>query len=148
MPCPKCGIKFERLDTHLRNSATCKNAPTQPSTSTSPTPVDTSSATVPDPSSSQTQAQRPPTSSVTSPVSTLPAMKLPQTPEDWVEADQFFQTAIVPAVLMEVNVDTMNEVLCHILIFHIKAWYHSIQSAPSTLTQAVKKSNCDDKGGN
>ena len=113
MPCPKCGIKFERLDTHLRNSATCKNAPTQPSTSPSPTPVDTISATVPDPSSSQTQAQQPPTSLVTSPVSTLPAMKLPQTPEDWVEADQFFQTTIVPAVLMEVNVDTMNEVLCH-----------------------------------
>ena len=29
------------------------------------------------------------------------------------EADQFFQTTTVPAVLMEVNVDTMNEVLCH-----------------------------------
>ena len=53
-----------------------------------------------------------PINQFSSPISNLPAMKLTRTPDKWVEADQYFQTSIVPAVLREVNVDAMNDVLC------------------------------------
>jgi len=47
------------------------------------------------------------------PLTTLPPVKLPQTPEAWNEADLYMQTTVVPAVLMEEQVDAMNSVLCN-----------------------------------
>ena len=61
-------------------------------------------------------------------ISTIPAMKLPRTPDEWMEADQYFQTNIVPAVLREVNVDAMNDVLCRGIYSFFTACHDTLPS--------------------
>ena len=56
--CPKCGRKFSRLDTHLKNSAICKDTQTDspaPSTDPDPTP-----AVIPPSPSHPSQQPQPP----------------------------------------------------------------------------------------
>ena len=147
--CTKCGGRFNRLDTHLRTSATCKDTSVQmpmveatnPSPSTSPATVAMPEQPATDPPATDPPATDPPATDLpatdlpatdlpttdpvsapssapvsaptTAPVTTLPRMKLPQTPEGWVEADRYMQTCIVPSVLMQEDVDAMNEILCN-----------------------------------
>lgn len=41
----------------------------------------------------------------------MPQIKLPQTTEGWSEADKYMKEAVVPGVLHEIDVNSMNHVL-------------------------------------
>ena len=112
--CPKCGKKFDHLDTHLWTSATCKD--TQPN-SNHPENVPSSVASSPIVSPSQpTQFLQFPRETHPLPsqiphMTTALRMKLPHTAEGWCEADEHLRQVVVPRVLHEIDVNTMNHVL-------------------------------------
>ena len=112
-PCPKCGKLFERLDTHLHNSAICKTIqkppPSQPQAHQAPpTPEDATCPASDIPSTlPSSEFQCCPTV-----VDLLPAVDLPRVGSEWDEADNFFRVYLVPRVCMEETVDAMNHALC------------------------------------
>ena len=112
--CPKCGKKFDRLDTHLRTSATCKD--TQPNRN-HPENVPSSFVSSPTVSPSQpTQFLQFPRETHPLPsqiphMTTALRMKLLHTAEGWCEADEHLRQVVVPRVLHEIDVNTMNHVL-------------------------------------
>ena len=107
--CPKCGRKFSRLDTHLMNSAICKDTQT---TSPAPSADLTPAAVPPSPSHPSQQPQPAQQAPPLPPVTISPRMKLPQTAEGWIEADEYMRQVVVPRVLHEVAVNVMNHALC------------------------------------
>jgi len=135
-PCPNCGKFFLRLDTHLKNSAICKEVPQiphtpvpspavgQPCTPSAPSNTSPTASPVSVRSSPQTL----PTPDIP-PLTTLPSPKLPTSPEEWAEADLHFKTTLVPAVRAGYDVDDMNHVLCH-GIYQYMASTHGIKPVP------------------
>ena len=112
--CPKCEKFFARLDTHLRNSATCRSFPQPLSTESgehnaSPSlPEFPSSPTCDHSTLDDTRgSEHCPTS-----IEFLPAINLPREASEWHEADTFFKVHVVPRVCSERTVDDMNNVLC------------------------------------
>ena len=131
--CPKCGRKFARLDTHLRRNAKCK-LPVLPSPSPDDRPCSPQEdrgmpqgavgveAGIPDSALSERSnisTEMVPTASVEassfpsctqSPTWNSPRFKLPQTQEEWREADEVLSRSVVPAVL---SCTTIEEKIRH-----------------------------------
>ena len=146
-----------RLDTHLRNSATCR-IPTRPSPMASPpssqddvtppTLVEHQPAEIPAtiPPESQTPSSRStspacgptehqgtgPSTSAPAPSLHLPFLKLPQTPEEWMSADEELSVSVVPAALSCSTVDEKNEALC-------EGVYHYFSQGFGTQQKTVRK---------
>ena len=109
--CPKCHKRFRRLDTHLRNSAMCKDFP----------PLSSAVATQPEqpPTGSCqpailnfTPSYQPASLNFTPPTCIAkPRLKLPVTEEDWEEANCYFSTVLVPQVKHEISPESKNAVL-------------------------------------
>ena len=124
--CPKCGKKCTRIDTHLRNNASCKNTmESQLPTRTEPTstahedqPADISTLIEP-------QGQPTPTNSITQ----LPRLKLPQSPDEWAEADLYMHTSVVPLVLMQSDVEAMNNSLCNGIYAYFSSRHGTVTSS-------------------
>ena len=90
--CPKCGRKFSRLDTHLKNSAICRGTQTDspaPSTEPDPTPVAIPQSLSHPSQQPQPPQYPPPASPPLPPVTISSRMKLPQTAEGWSEANEY-----------------------------------------------------------
>ena len=109
--CPKCQKVFARLDTHLKNSATCK-LPHAPETSAT-------SSTIPEPSQpdSQCPIQPPVTSPLPGtrrprPTITKAPFNCPRTAEEWEEADKELSRTVVPTVQLADTVEERNQALC------------------------------------
>ena len=102
--CPKCHRHFKRLDTHLRNSATCRDlsSPTNSSDVVyTNLPHGRAYATTPSailnltPTHYQLKA----------------AIKLPSTQEEWEDANSYFKHTLVPRVLTEPSPDAKSSML-------------------------------------
>ena len=122
--CSKCKKLFVRLDTHLKNSATCKSIPSTPpldvSSAVSATLVPLAAASISvssqvaimaaahNSNSANTACGLPSTtnqSSIynTAPRSLSPTVKgrlLPASPEGWEEANHYFESVLVPSLLL------------------------------------------------
>ena len=106
--CPRCYRKFRRLDTHLRNSATCKlESPLSTTTPAHCTPTLDDSC----PTTSVDQSPQASTSILQPHHQLKPPLKLPSTDEDWMKANVYFQEHVVPAVLQSTTVDMKNATL-------------------------------------
>ena len=81
LPCPKCGKRFTRLETHLRTNASCKNV-SFPAEQSNPPPIHPVSASPPPSSPEQPTI---PVALPPPPPTLLPRTKLPSTPEQWAE---------------------------------------------------------------
>ena len=113
--CPKCHKRFRRLDTHLRNSAMCKNLPPLPAPAEvtqlerphgSPVgPCQSAILNFTPPDQSAILNFTPPTCSA------KPRLKLPVAQEDWEEANRHFSTVLVPNVKHETSPESKNAVL-------------------------------------
>ena len=111
--CPKCGRKFSRLDTHLKNSAICKDTQTDsPAPSTDPDPIPAVIPPSPSHPSQQPQPPQYPQPAPPPPVTISPRMKLPQTAVGWSEANEYMRQVVVPRVLHDLDVNVMNHALC------------------------------------
>jgi hypothetical protein len=133
--CPKCHKAFRRLDTHLRNSAMCKDISPLPSPITSAStnvcvtpPQPCQDLTLGEDSMLSLQNINP---AVRSPDDALVRftqttntfhtphhvpqvkeyIKLPRIPEGWEEADHYFSTTLVPAVIAEPVPQEKNRIL-------------------------------------
>ena len=102
--CPKCHKCFRILDTHLRNSAMCKNLPTLP------------------PPAEVTQLEQPHGSPVglgqsailnsTPPTcSAKPSIELPAAQEEWEEENCHFSTVLLPHIKHQISPESKNAVL-------------------------------------
>ena len=58
----------------------------------------------------------------------LPRIVLPKTPEEWSEVNSFVQSTIVPAVLMESDVDVMNWIINHGLYNHLASRFGTMNA--------------------
>ena len=100
--CSRCGKAFVRLDTHLRNSARCRAAPScpLPSQPSQMSQVTSDAGLVDSPIASpfQTQYSHPQT-----------PYNHPTSPEEWASADEAFARTVVPAVMAATSADEKNE---------------------------------------
>ena len=119
--CQKCGRRFQRLDTHLRVSATCREVrrcPSAPASVASRPPMNILSAinsnSAVTPHSTRTESAVPTSRKPTSrpSPSTKASLTLPTTAEDWEQADLYFQSTLVPDVLSRTSPQQMSSVLC------------------------------------
>ena len=107
--CTKCGGRFNRLDTHLRTSASCKDIPSQmPKVRLACFFLFFIFYAAPAPP----HQAHPTPEHYPSPVDLLPVIGLPKEAGEWKEADSFFKVHLVPRMCMEGTVDGMNDVLC------------------------------------
>lgn len=143
------------MDTHLRNSATCKIVPSPSPIASSPpsqddlTPPTKAEAPATNLLKNQTppnhrsspacgltehQATGSPTSSLntSTPSQHLPFLKLPRTTEEWMSADEELSVSVVPAALQGSTVDEKNEALCEGL-------YHYLSQKFGTQQKSVRK---------
>ena len=126
--CPKCHRMFLRLDTHLKNGATCRNI-TQPlesglmaSVPDPPTSHLPSSQHAPSIATPETPTTPTPTPTQQQCLNTIapvhpgpqpkPLLKLPSSQQEWTEANTFFSEVLVPEVLRESTPESKNRVLC------------------------------------
>ena len=114
--CPKYHRMFLRLDTHLKNSATCKSVSDDPSPpeQTSPEQLTLPTPTEPTEITSHLTYHSQSTHLVSSPETNrvpLDVLKLPTCQQDWEEANTFLKEQVVPAVLYVTNPDDKNRVL-------------------------------------
>ena len=127
LQCPKCGKRFTHLETHLRRSASCKNV-SVPEELSDPPPIHP----VPSPPSPSSPVQpKPPAAYRPLPPTLLPRTKLPSTPEQWSEVDDFTRANITPAVLQERDVNAMQHAITHGL-YTFLVWSHACESSPSS----------------
>ena len=152
LPCPKCGKRFIRLETHLRRSASCKNV-SVPDELSDPPPIHP----VPAPSSPSSPVQpKPPAAYRPLPPTLLPRTKLPSTPEQWSEVDDFTRANITTAVLQERDVNAMQHVITHGLytflvsrfgIMPVNHRHHHLQrdNLPSIKKNALREVNDEKK---
>ena len=142
--CPNCHKRFRRLDTHLRNSATCKVLPSLPPS----LPIDSV-----DTETDQLQGN----TTVTEPSAILnftpldfscrPKLKLPSTQEEWDAANLHFANVLVPRVLSETSPSSKNTALCNGIYHHFASKYgtkaqskrHSRQLKQAQLLNNAKK---------
>ena len=113
--CPKCEKLFDRLDTHLRNSATCRSLPQTPSSelrehADQPTGPEASGLSTYVQSNSNDTSR---SDSCPKTVELLPALTLPKDAGEWEEADAYFRDHLTPRVCREGSVEGMNDVLCN-----------------------------------
>ena len=73
-----------------------------------------------------------PSTSAPAPSLHLPFLKLPQTPEEWMSADEELSVSVVPAALSCSTVDEKNEALC-------EGVYHSFSQGFGTQQKTVRK---------
>ena len=109
LPCPKCGKRFTRLETHLRTNASCKSV-SLPDELSNPSLIHPVSASPPPLSNAQ---PAPPVTHRPLPPTLLPRAKLPSTPEQWTEVDNFVLANITPVVLQEGDVNAMQYTITH-----------------------------------
>ena len=144
--CSKCSRFFVRLDTHLRNSATCRVIPSPPPPCVL-SPANATATLVPAIFSS---AQNSNTGSCTSemskdnnePLTTTspaPQMKgtllLPTSPEGWEEADHHFAAALVPSLLLSPNPQEINS----LLVLGIYSYFSTVCGSKRVRAVKVKK---------
>ena len=98
-----------RLDTHLKNSATCKlpHVPeTSPTISSTPEPVNL------DPTSSEPPHLTVQDSHVAPEQQQLPSLKLPRNSDEWEAADEYLSVHVTPAVINASTVDEKHTAFC------------------------------------
>ena len=125
--CSRCGKAFVRLDTHLRNSARCRAAPScpLPSQPSQMSQVTSDAGLVDSPIASpfQTQYSHPQT-----------PYNHPTSPEEWASADEALARTVVPAVMAATSADEKNEALC-------QGIYSYFSSTFGTRKQRTRKRN-------
>ena len=104
--CPKCGYRFQCLDTHLRVSARCREITSRRLYPASPSPCEATNCA----HATMNINSTPPASLTTAHASKRP-LKLPRRPEEWVEADCLLQAVVVPAVLQANSAEAKNVLL-------------------------------------
>ena len=105
--------KNARVDTHLRNSATCKDSSTLPLNSTTSQPsrhLQAESAVAADEKFPVILNFTPQDQSTEDPQH-KPCLKLPSSQEEWEDANCFFSQVLVPQVLQEISPDAKNNKL-------------------------------------
>ena len=121
--CPRCGISFKRLDTHLRNSASCRlsslagSVPRQSSLASSVPQrckVSTQQA-VPPARETIPPAQHPDSCGKCGSLECRDRLVLPTTQEEWLEANELLATKVVPVVLAATTVEMKNDYLCKLV---------------------------------
>ena len=126
-PCAQCGKFFQRLDTHLRTSATCRAAP-QGSPPASPIASVHQSLlpqNFPTPLTSEPLPHHP------IPSATLDPFLYPKSQEEWQAADGCLAATVVPAVLAASTVDEKHHALCSGAYRYFSAEYGTRSSKPS-----------------
>ena len=103
--CPKCHKRFLRLDTHLRNSASCKDLLTVPLPSTVPESINLQSSTDASVAILNITPQHQHNELV---YQDKPRIKLPSTEGEWEDANSYFCQVVVPQVLHESSPDAKN----------------------------------------
>ena len=103
--CPRCNKYFVRLDTHLRLSRSCQVPRTPPNAV-----LQHQQDSPPQPPQPHPSPQ--PHVSVPLVATQLPALKLPESAEEWSEVDRVLAESVVPAVLAATTVDDKNDALC------------------------------------
>ena len=118
--CPNCGKLFIRLDTHLKNSAICKNNFQPQAAQTSQ--AQTQTACNQEPSLHfHTSIQ---TDSLPLPAFTMPPpFKTPKTAEEWKDDDSQLAETVVPAVLEAEDIDEKNKILGEGIYNHFASKY-------------------------
>ena len=134
--CPKCKKLFVRLGTHLKNSATCKSISSTPPLGVSSavsamlTPLAAASISVSNQDAITTAAHNsnsantacglPPINNQSSIYNTTPRslpcivkgrLLLPTSPEGWEEADHYFESVLVPSLLLSSNPQEISQLL-------------------------------------
>ena len=121
LPCPKCGKLFQRLERHLRSSATCKETRAR-SSEDPPTSVihELDNAFIYDVATPNSSTKDPSTSQL------LPNLLLPKSTDVWLEAEKFFHVEVVPKVCNAQTVDDMNSILCTEIYCYFANKYQSL----------------------
>lgn len=105
--CENCGKWFKRLDAHLLRSSHCKSMAGQ---------RDIASNGTPQPEAPGFSATPPlstlPSPSLASPPDVRKVLLLPRAEEDWKRANEHFMITLMPLVMNETDVDTMNKMIC------------------------------------
>ena len=141
--CPRYHKKFSRLDTHLRNSASCRDVSAAEPGPSAPLLVTSvgNSTTCPPPAAgpllqSATQSlhpscgprQCPSPQTATAPEYTpKPKLRLPKSGDDWKKANVLFETDLVPRVLSESSVDSKYTVLAEGVYTYFETVYGSVK---------------------
>ncbi len=120
-PCPRCGKLFIRLDTHLKNSATCKNNPQATVQTAEPSlPIQ-----LPDQDTTSSTAMR---SALRLLLSCRP-FKTPKTDDQWREDDHQLAETVIPEVKDAQNVDEKSRILCEGIYNHFASKYGMIDKS-------------------
>ena len=100
--CLKCVCLFQRLDTHLRVSASCRQIES--------TANDYSARDTPRQAMNRIESE-----AISRALSTTnyEFLKLPKTSEEWAEADYLLESEVVPAVLQAISAEDKNSILCN-----------------------------------
>ena len=126
-PCALCGKFFQRLDTHLRTSATCRAVP-QGSPPASPIASVHQSLL---PQNFPTPLTSEPLPHHSIPSATLDPFLYPKSQEEWQAADGCLAATVVPAVLAASTVDEKHHTLCSGAYRYFSAEYGTHSSKPS-----------------
>ena len=121
-PCGKCGRLFYRLDTHLRNSAQCRElsivdpqnpleSSQQDHTLVHATPALGSTTLLAEHNTSQEVSLCSISEPVLSPQSKTP-FNYPRTKDEWLAADEQLASVVVPQVLAAPTIEKKNQALC------------------------------------
>ena len=108
--CPKCSVSFQRLDSHLRLSATCQTicSPGPPPGPKSPVQSRDSNYT------SLPNVDLTTSSGISvSDLAFKARIKLPKSTEEWEQADFLIQSTVVPLVQNAVSAEDKNKCLCN-----------------------------------
>ena len=126
--CPKCHKRFCRLNTHLRTSAMCREFPLLPESAA-------------DTQSEQHQAipagpERPTILNFTPPLCVEKShLRLPESQEEWEEANTYFSQVLVPQVISQVSPDSKNSVLSEGVYTFFSSKYGTIQPSKKNRRQ-------------
>ena len=154
----KCGRRFQRLDTHLRVSATCRDVRRQtehlaatPSTSMNPTAISNLCATLRNFNSTlETATSAVATTNETAPLEThLSAtsprfgcnslknpLRLPKNPEEWEEADLL--SSVTSSVFQASTAEEKNNCLCA-SIYNIISYRFGIRAPPQPQKPSIRQ---------
>ena len=151
--CHKCHKMFARLDTHLKNSATCKSVASSilsppPPISSDPLPSPSLDPHTPTTASTHPTPSPPPvpnnlaTDNSTSHPNQLPPFGLPRSSDAWIEADEILSTTVVPAVLSAPTVDEKNRELCEGVYQYFSQKYGTKRSFRTPRKRPRKHARC------
>ena len=147
--CPKCQKSFLRLETHLKNSASCRsisppaiNCETLEPDSSGPTRSE-NPPNQPDDDFSHFHDTMPQHLHNAAPISAMPGsssdppqckapLKLPSSKEDWQKANAFFKENLVPTVLQATSAEEKNYILADGIYSYFSSHYGIKQSSTTS----------------